>query len=95
MSPRRFSRDVGEADGDDCFRIEKANKFVGLGAPFAQQATWAIFSRAIGERLSVYIQIESGWYIGLGDGKHSCIGSTFRAMVAVDALGRCGATSAA
>jgi hypothetical protein len=59
--------DVGEADEDDCFRIEKANKFVGLGA-FPQQAIRAIFSRAIRERLSVNIQIEGGRSVGLGDG---------------------------
>jgi hypothetical protein len=34
-------------------------------------------------------------YIGLGDGKHSCIGSTVRTIVAADALGGCGASSAA
>jgi hypothetical protein len=79
-------RDAGVADGDSCFGIEEANKFVDFGS-FPQKAIWTILSRAIGERLAVNIHIESRWYTGVGDGKHGCIGSTVCTIVVEDALG--------
>jgi hypothetical protein len=45
-------------------------------------------------RLAVNIQIESGWYIGFGDGKYGCIGSTVSTEVAANSFGR-GSTSPA
>ena len=40
------------------------------------------------------IQIESGWCVGFGDGKHGCISPTVSTEVAADAFGR-GRTSVA
>ena len=85
--PEAVFRDVGEADGNNRFGVEETNKFVGFSA-FPQKFIWTIFSRAIGERLAVNIQVEGGWYIGFGDGKHGCIGSTVSTEVAADAFGR-------
>jgi hypothetical protein len=89
--PEAVFGDVGEADRNNCIGVEETNKFVGFSS-FPLKFIWTIFSRAIGERLAVDIQIESGWYISFGDGKHGCIGSTVSTEIAADAFGR-GSTS--
>ena len=91
--PEAVFGDVGEAARDNCIGVEETNKFVGFSS-FPLKFIWTIFSRAIGERLAVDIQIESGWYISFGDGKRGCIGSTVSTEVAADAFGR-GSTSPA
>jgi hypothetical protein len=83
-------RDAVVENGDDRFGIEEANEFANF-CSFPEEAIWTILSRSIGERLSVNMQIEGGWYIGLGDGEHGCIGSTVCTVTAADTLGGGGA----
>ena len=89
--PEAVFGDVGETDGTNCIGVEETNKFVGFSA-FPPKFIWTIFSRAIGKGLAVDVQIESGWYIRFGNGKHGCVGSTVSTEIAVDAFGR-GSTS--